>query len=150
MLVAFVASARENLLPGTYYAAARDRMAARMGGGASIFPRVRERMAQLADSLSGGEQQMGAIARGMMANPRLLLFDEPSLGLAPIIVRQVFDVIDRVVATGTTVLTVEQNIVHTLQIATWGYVLENGAVALSGEGPALLRNPHMRRAYLGV
>jgi len=141
---------RENLLLGAYRRAARDRLAARLEDVLAIFPRVRERMTQLAGSLSGGEQQMVAIARGMMANPRLLMFDEPSLGLAPMNVRQVFDVIDRVVATGTTVLIVEQNIFHTLQIATRGYVLENGTVALSGEGPALLRDPHVRRAYLGV
>jgi len=143
-------SVQENLLLGAYRRAARDRLAARLEAVLALFPRVRERLRQLAGSLSGGEQQMVAIARGMMANPRLLMFDEPSLGLAPLIVKQVFEVIDRIVATGTTVLIVEQNIVHTLQIATRAYVLENGRVALSGAGPDLLRDPHVRRAYLGV
>jgi branched-chain amino acid transport system ATP-binding protein len=141
---------RENLLLGAYRPAARARIAERMEEVLALFPRLRERLGQMAGSLSGGEQQMVAIARGMMASPRLLMFDEPSLGLAPLIVRQVFGIIDTVVAAGTTVLIVEQNIVHTLQIATRGYVLENGRVVMSDSGPALLRDPHVRRAYLGV
>ncbi|MBR0666138.1 ABC transporter ATP-binding protein [Roseomonas hellenica] len=141
---------RENLMLGGFKPAARARIPERLEEVLTLFPRVRERMTQLAGSLSGGEQQMVAIARGMMANPRLLMFDEPSLGLAPLIVKQVFQIIDTVVASGTTVLIVEQNIVHTLQIATRGYVLENGRVAMSGPGPELLRDPHVKRAYLGV
>ncbi len=140
----------ENLLLGAYKRAAREHFATRLEEVLTLFPRLRERLTQLAGSLSGGEQQMVAIARGMMANPRLLMFDEPSLGLAPLIVRQVFEIIDRVVSAGTTVLIVEQNIVHTLQIATRGYVLENGRVTMSDSGPALLRDPHVKRAYLGV
>jgi branched-chain amino acid transport system ATP-binding protein len=143
-------SVRENLLLGAYKPAARARIAERMEEVLALFPRVRERLSQLAGSLSGGEQQMVAIARGMMAGPRLLMFDEPSLGLAPMIVKQVFQIIDTVVASGTTVLIVEQNIVHTLQIATRGYVLENGRVVMSDSGPALLRDPHVKKAYLGV
>jgi len=141
---------RENLLLGAYKPAARTHFAERLEEVLALFPRVRERLGQLAGSLSGGEQQMVAIARGMMASPRLLMFDEPSLGLAPLIVKQVFEIIDRVVSSGTTVLIVEQNIVHTLQIATRGYVLENGRVTMSDTGPALLRDPHVKRAYLGV
>jgi branched-chain amino acid transport system ATP-binding protein len=141
---------RENLMLGAFKPAARARIDERMEEVLALFPRVRERLKQLAGSLSGGEQQMVAIARGMMANPRLLMFDEPSLGLAPLIVKQVFEIVDRVVASGTTVLIVEQNIVHTLQIATRGYVLENGRVVMSDTGPALLKDPHVRRAYLGV
>jgi branched-chain amino acid transport system ATP-binding protein len=141
---------RENLMLGGFKPAARARIPERLEEVLTLFPRVRERMTQLAGSLSGGEQQMVAIARGMMANPRLLMFDEPSLGLAPLIVKQVFQIIDTVVASGTTVLIVEQNIVHTLQIATRGYVLENGRVAMSGPGPELLRDPHVKKAYLGV
>ncbi|MBR0670823.1 ABC transporter ATP-binding protein [Neoroseomonas soli] len=141
---------RENLMLGAYKPAARARIEERMEEVLTLFPRVRERLTQLAGSLSGGEQQMVAIARGMMANPKLLMFDEPSLGLAPLIVKQVFGIVDRVVASGTTVLIVEQNIVHTLQIATRGYVLENGKVVMSDTGPALLKDPHVKRAYLGV
>jgi branched-chain amino acid transport system ATP-binding protein len=141
---------RENLLLGAYRPAARARIDERLEEVLALFPRLRERLAQMAGSLSGGEQQMVAIARGMMACPRLLMFDEPSLGLAPMIVKQVFGIIDTVVAAGTTVLIVEQNIVHTLQIATRGYVLENGRVVMSDSGPALLRDPHVKRAYLGI
>ncbi|HEY4252127.1 MAG TPA: ABC transporter ATP-binding protein [Roseomonas sp.] len=141
---------RDNLMLGGFKPAARARIPERMEEVLALFPRVRERLGQFAGSLSGGEQQMVAIARGMMASPRLLMFDEPSLGLAPLIVKQVFQIIDTVVASGTTVLIVEQNIVHTLQIATRAYVLENGRVAMSGPGPELLRDPHVKKAYLGV
>jgi len=141
---------RENLMLGAFKKSAHATLEARMEEVLALFPRVKERLAQLAGSLSGGEQQMVAIARGMMASPRLLMFDEPSLGLAPLIVKQVFGIIDRVVASGTTVLIVEQNIVHTLEIATRGYVLENGRITMSDSGPALLRDPHVKRAYLGL
>jgi branched-chain amino acid transport system ATP-binding protein len=141
---------RENLLMGAYSPAARGKVEATLSGVLDLFPRVAERLGQHAGSLSGGEQQMVAIARGLMARPRLLMFDEPSLGLAPIIVAQVFETIDRIVATGTTVLIVEQNVFHTLSIADRGYVLENGAIALSGTGQALLGDGHVRRAYLGL
>jgi branched-chain amino acid transport system ATP-binding protein len=143
-------SVRENLMLGAYKPAARAAIPKRMEEVLTLFPRVRERLDQHAGSLSGGEQQMVAIARGMMASPRLLMFDEPSLGLAPMIVKQVFEIVDRVVASGTTVLIVEQNIFHTLSIATRGYVLENGRIVMQDTGPALLRDPHVRRAYLGV
>jgi branched-chain amino acid transport system ATP-binding protein len=116
----------------------------------NLFPRVKERLEQNAGSLSGGEQQMVAIARGMMARPKLLMFDEPSLGLAPIIVAQVFEVVDAIVKTGTTVLIVEQNVFHTLKVADRGYVLENGEIVLSDKADALLCNDHVRQAYLGI
>ena len=141
---------RENLQMGTYRKAARASQDSRMEEVLDLFPRVRERLDQTASSLSGGEQQMVAIARGMMANPKILMFDEPSLGLAPIVVSQVFDVVRKVAATGTTVLIVEQNVFTTLKVANRGYVLENGHVVLSDTSEALLKNDHVRRAYLGI
>jgi branched-chain amino acid transport system ATP-binding protein len=141
---------RENLMMGAYRRAARERQAQTLDEVLDLFPRVRERLDQKAASLSGGEQQMVAIARGMMARPKLLMFDEPSLGLAPIIVAQVFQVIDAIVATGATVLIVEQNVFHTLKAANRGYVLENGEIVLSGPSDALLNDDHVRKAYLGI
>ncbi|TWI35765.1 ABC transporter ATP-binding protein [Paracoccus sulfuroxidans] len=141
---------RENLQMGTYRKAARDNQEQRLEEVLSLFPRVRERLDQNASSLSGGEQQMVAIARGMMAKPRILMFDEPSLGLAPIVVSQVFDVVRQIAATGTTVLIVEQNVFTTLKVAHRGYVLENGRVVLADTSEALLKNDHVRRAYLGI
>jgi branched-chain amino acid transport system ATP-binding protein len=93
---------------------------------------------------------MVAIARGLMSDPKLLIFDEPSLGLSPLLVSQVFGIIDKILALGTTVLIVEQNIVHTLRVAHRGYVLENGSITLTGTGQELLENPHVKRAYLGL
>jgi branched-chain amino acid transport system ATP-binding protein len=141
---------RENLLMGAYRMGARASQKQTLEEVLDLFPRVRERSEQQASSLSGGEQQMVAIARGLMAKPKLLMFDEPSLGLAPIIVSQVFDVIARIKATGATVLIVEQNVFHTLKAAHRGYVLENGEVVLSGRADALLTNDHIRQAYLGI
>jgi branched-chain amino acid transport system ATP-binding protein len=143
-------SVRDNLLMGAYKRSARSMANQRMDEVLQIFPRVRERLAQMAGSLSGGEQQMVAIARGLMANPALLMLDEPSLGLSPLLMSQVFEVIDQIVELGTTVLIVEQNIVHTLKIADRGYVLENGEITMTGTGQELLENPHIRKAYLGI
>jgi len=140
----------ENLQMGAYRKAARAVQHETLDHVMALFPRVKERMHQKAGSLSGGEQQMVAIARGMMAKPKLLMFDEPSLGLAPIIVQQVFDVIDTIVKTGATVLIVEQNVFHTLKAADRGYVLENGEIVLSDDADALLDNDHVRQAYLGI
>ena len=141
---------RENLQMGAYRKGARASQSQLMDEVLALFPRVAERLEQRANSLSGGEQQMVAIARGLMAKPRLLMFDEPSLGLAPIIVSQVFEVIDRIVKTGATVLIVEQNVFHTLKAADRGYVLENGEIVLTDNADALLENPHIRKAYLGI
>jgi branched-chain amino acid transport system ATP-binding protein len=142
-------SVEENLQMGAFKRSARAERAARMEEVLELFPRVRERLSQRAGSLSGGEQQMVAIARGMMAAPKLLIFDEPSLGLSPLLVEQMFDVVRAVAERGVTVLLVEQNVFHTLKLADRGYVLENGTVALSGTGAELLESPHVRRAYLG-
>ena len=143
-------SVRDNLLMGAYKRSARAGYRQRLDNILDLFPRVRERLDQNAGTLSGGEQQMVAIARGLMAEPKLLMFDEPSLGLSPLLVSQVFEIINRILQLGTTVLIVEQNIVHTLRIAHRGYVLENGEVVLSGTGQELLENPHVKPAYLGL
>ena len=114
------------------------------------FPILAERRQQMAGTLSGGEQQMLAIGRALMAHPRLLLLDEPSLGLAPIFVEKIFDIIQAINAAGVTVLLIEQNAYQALQIAHRGYVLETGTVALSGQAADLLDNDHIRKAYLGA
>ncbi|HSQ78389.1 MAG TPA: ABC transporter ATP-binding protein [Nitrospirota bacterium] len=116
----------------------------------TLFPRLKERRRQPARTLSGGEQQMVAIGRGLMALPKLLMFDEPSLGLAPILVREIFDVIRKIRQEGTTVLIVEQNVKQSLDIADRAYVLETGKVVMQGTGTALLNDPHVRSAYLGL
>jgi branched-chain amino acid transport system ATP-binding protein len=141
---------RDNLLMGAYHARARAGAARRLDEVLGLFPRLAQRVEQRAGLLSGGEQQMVAIARGLMSEPRLLMFDEPSLGLAPLVVKQVFEIIDRIVELGTTVLIVEQNVFHTLRSADRGYVLENGRVVLHDSGEALLGNPHVKKAYLGI
>jgi branched-chain amino acid transport system ATP-binding protein len=115
-----------------------------------IFPRLLERKRQLAGTLSGGEQQMLAIGRGLMGKPKLQMFDEPSLGLSPILVRDIFNVIKRIKEEGTTILVVEQNVKQTLAIADRAYVLENGRIVLKGTGQSLLNDEHVRTAYLGV
>jgi branched-chain amino acid transport system ATP-binding protein len=140
---------RDNLLMGSYKRSARALVQKKMAEVLDLFPRVRERLTQYAGSLSGGEQQMVAIARGMMSDPKLLMFDEPSLGLSPILVQQMFDVIRDVTAHGMTVLLVEQNVFRTLRLADRGYVLENGAIVRTGTGEELLGDPHVKKAYLG-
>ena len=115
----------------------------------TLFPRLQERMAQVAGTLSGGEQQMLAIGRALMGRPRLLLLDEPSMGLAPVLVEQIFDTIGAVNRQGTTILLVEQNAAMALSIAHRGYVLETGSVVLSGTAADLSENAEVRRAYLG-
>jgi branched-chain amino acid transport system ATP-binding protein len=116
----------------------------------SLFPRLRERSRQPAGTLSGGEQQMVAIGRGLMSLPRLMMFDEPSLGLSPILVREIFDVIKKIRKEGATVLIVEQNVKQTLAIADRAYVLEHGRVGMQGSGADLLNDPHVKSAYLGL
>lgn len=115
-----------------------------------IFPRLRERRRQAAGTLSGGEQQMVAIGRGLMSRPTLMMFDEPSLGLAPILVKEIFNIIKRIKDEGTTVLIVEQNVKQTLLISDRAYVLETGRIVLEGSGASVLNNEHVRTAYLGV
>lgn len=113
------------------------------------FPRLKERRRQVAGTLSGGEQQMLAMGRALMANPKLLMLDEPSMGLAPIMVEQIFEIIGALHEAGTTILLVEQNAQAALSIATRGYVMETGTVTLTGTGKELLHNDDVRRAYLG-
>ena len=114
-----------------------------------LFPRLKERLTQVAGTLSGGEQQMLAIGRALMASPRLLLLDEPSMGLAPVLVEQIFETITDINGLGTTILLVEQNAAMALSIAHRGYVLETGTIVLSGSAGAMAENPDVRRAYLG-
>jgi len=140
---------RDNLLMGAYKRAARPQVECKLEEVLGLFPRVKERLKQYAGSLSGGEQQMVAIARGMMADPRLLVFDEPSLGLSPLLVQQMFETIRNITGRGMTVLLVEQNVFRTLRLADRGYVLENGAIVRSGTGAELLSDPHVKKAYLG-
>jgi branched-chain amino acid transport system ATP-binding protein len=145
-----VMTVRDNVLMGCYHPHARQGADRRFNEVLDLFPRVRERLDQLAGSLSGGEQQMVAIARGLMAAPKLLMLDEPSLGLAPLIVQQMFSVVDRICGMGTTVLLVEQKAFHALTIADRAYVLENGRIARQNTGPGLLADPHVKTAYLGI
>lgn len=140
----------DNLDIGAYHRAARryrDESYEQVG---EIFPILRERSRQLAGSLSGGEQQMLAIGRALMARPRVLLLDEPSLGLAPVIVEAIFDVLRQINQEGTSVLVVEQNVVEALRLASRGYVLEQGAVVKEAPSAELLEDPAVRAAYLGV
>ncbi|RNT11347.1 ABC transporter ATP-binding protein [Klebsiella aerogenes] len=139
----------ENLLMGTIPIGNRyqNEDKARMY---QLFPRLEERRAQRAMTLSGGEQQMLAIARALMSRPKLLLLDEPSLGLAPLVVKQIFSVLRELTAQGMTLLLVEQNAHHALKLANRAYVLVNGEIRLSGSGAELLDNPEVRNAYLGM
>ena len=116
----------------------------------AYFPRLRERLEQKAGTLSGGEQQMLAMGRGLMSLPTLMMLDEPSLGLAPVLVSTIFEIIERINRQGTSILLIEQNVFHSLKISDRGYVLENGEIALSGPGGELLENPHIRKTYLGL
>jgi branched-chain amino acid transport system ATP-binding protein len=140
----------ENLRMGSYVKTARPERERNLERGLVLFPRLRERIGQLAGTLSGGEQQMLAIARGLMAKPRLLLLDEPSLGLSPLLVRTIFDTIAQINGQGTSVLLVEQNVFQSLRIAARGYVLEIGKIALSGTGAELLSNDQVKAAFLGA
>ncbi len=140
----------ENLELGAYSHASRPRRGESMAWVFSLFPRLAERRTQFAGTLSGGEQQMLAIGRGLMSRPRLLMLDEPSLGLAPILVRDVFNIIRKINTEGVTVLLVEQNVRQALEIATRGYVLETGRITRSGSAPDLLEDPEIKRAYLGM
>jgi branched-chain amino acid transport system ATP-binding protein len=116
----------------------------------TYFPRLKERLGQKAGTLSGGEQQMLAMGRGLMSLPGLMMLDEPSLGLAPLLVSTIFEIIKKINQQGTSILLIEQNVFNSLKISHRGYVLENGQIVLSGEGQELLENPHIRKTYLGL
>lgn len=140
----------ENLEMGAYIKRAREKFDDTLEWVFSIFPRLRERKNQIAGTMSGGERQMLAIARGLMSRPKLLMLDEPSLGLAPKLVLKVFEVIQRIGEEGVTILLVEQNVRHALELADRGYVLETGRITLSGTGEELLNNEYVKKAYLGM
>ena len=142
-------SVRENLELGSYRRARKNR-AVNLERIFGIFPRLRERASQLAGTLSGGEQQMLAIGRGLMAEPRLLIMDEPSLGLSPLLVEEMFQLIARIAADGLAVMLVEQNVVQSLELAARAYVLENGAVVMAGDAQTLRRDPQLMKTYLGM
>jgi branched-chain amino acid transport system ATP-binding protein len=140
---------RENLELGASRAAARPHRAHTMERVFSLLPRLRERQSQLAHTLSGGEQQMCAIGRGLMARPELLILDEPSLGLAPMLVLELFELLRRLRNEGIAILLIEQHVRHALELADSGLVMDNGRIVLRGSGTELLREPGLRSAYLG-
>jgi len=140
----------ENLKMGGFLPAARARYAERLDFVYSLFPRMRERRAQAAGTLSGGEQQMCAIGRALMSGPKLLLLDEPSAGLAPVVVQSIFSLIKRICAEGYTVLIVEQNIRQVLKVVDRAYLLETGRIKTSGTAAELLGSEEIRKAYLGL
>lgn len=141
---------RENLLMGAHLRRNKAEIKEDIEKMMDMFPIMRERVKQYAGTLSGGEQQMVAIARGLMSRPRILLMDEPSLGLAPIIIQQVFDTIVALKKSGMTILLAEQNAFQALEISDYAYVLETGKITLAGPGRELLENPRVQEAYLGV
>jgi branched-chain amino acid transport system ATP-binding protein len=141
----------ENLQLGAYHSAARTRMDQTMEEVLTLFPILADRREQLAGRLSGGERQMCAVARALMALPKLLMLDEPSLGLAPIIVDKVFEMLGKLVESkGLSVLLVEQNVGNALRLAKRGYVIEQGHILKSGRGQDLLNDPDVQRSYLGL
>ncbi|HEX9049237.1 MAG TPA: ABC transporter ATP-binding protein [Anaeromyxobacter sp.] len=140
----------ENLRMGSYVKATRKDRQRNMERAFALFPRLAERKGQLGGTMSGGEQQMLAIARGLMGNPKVMLLDEPSLGLSPLLVKSIFDIIREINRQGTTILLVEQNVYQSLHITHRAYVLETGRVVLSGTGAELLENAHVKKAFLGM
>jgi branched-chain amino acid transport system ATP-binding protein len=141
---------RENLIMGALAPRAKAKREETMERVFDLFPRLHDREKQLAGTLSGGEQQMCAVGRGLMALPRLIMFDEPSLGLAPILVSEIFRIIEQIKKQGVTVLVVEQNTKHSLEICDRAYVMENGRIVLTGTGRELLNDEHVKQAYLGI
>lgn len=140
----------ENLLVGAYLKRAHGKRAATLKHVYSVFPRLEERRNQIAETLSGGEQQMVAIGRALMQDPQVIMFDEPSLGLAPLMVREVFNVIQELHRQGLTIFLVEQNVHQTLKVADYCYVMENGRIVGEGTGKQLEADPSIREAYLGL
>ncbi len=140
----------ENLRMGSFVKATRKDRERNMERAFKLFPRLAERKGQLGGTMSGGEQQMLAIARGLMGNPKVMLLDEPSLGLSPLLVKNIFEIIKEINRQGTTILLVEQNVYQSLHITHRAYVLETGRVVLSGTGAELLENAHVKKAFLGM
>lgn len=140
----------ENLRMGSFLKAAKTRRASNLERVFSLFPRLKERMSQLGGTLSGGEQQMLAIGRGLMAEPTLLMLDEPSLGLSPLFVKTIFSILEDIHQQGTAILLVEQNVNLALRVADRAYVLETGRVVLQGQGQTLLKDEQVRKAFLGL
>jgi branched-chain amino acid transport system ATP-binding protein len=143
-------SVEDNLKMGAFMPEARARYAERLAFVFDLFPRMKERRSQLAGTMSGGEQQMCAIGRALMSDPKLLLLDEPSAGLAPVVVQQVFELVRRIRAMGLTVLIVEQNVQQVLRVVDRAYLLEAGTIRASGKSSEMLANDTIRQAYLGV
>ncbi len=141
---------KDNLIVGAYNRRATGQTEESLKQVYALLPRLEERENQLAMTLSGGEQQMVAIGRGLMARPHLLMLDEPSLGLAPILIKDIFDTVRKIADQGTTVLMVEQDVKHSLSLSDRGYVLEHGRVAMEGNAKDLIDDPHIKEAYLGM
>jgi branched-chain amino acid transport system ATP-binding protein len=141
---------KDNLLVGAFNRRARPHTSETLEKVYGLLPRLAERENQLAMTLSGGEQQMVAIGRGLMARPHLLMLDEPSLGLAPILIRDIFETVRKIADQGTTVLLVEQDVKHSLSLSDRGYVLEHGRVVMEGKAADLINDPHVKEAYLGI
>lgn len=143
-------SVEENLIMGALHGEAKSKRIETMKYVYDLFPRMKERRKQMAGTLSGGEQQMLAVGRGLMSLPKLMMFDEPSLGLAPILVQEIFSMVKRINEEGVTVLLVEQNVRQTLAMCNRAYVLENGRVVLEGTSQELMNNEHVKEAFLGI
>jgi branched-chain amino acid transport system ATP-binding protein len=143
-------SVEENLIMGSLYGEAKARRNETLKHVYQLFPRLEERRKQMTGTLSGGEQQMAAIGRGLMSLPKIMMFDEPSLGLAPILVKEVFEMIKRIKKEGVTILLVEQNVTQTLAMCDRAYVLENGRIVLEGTGEELMADEKVKEAFLGI
>lgn len=143
-------SVEENFIMGSLYGEAKAKRYETMERVFELFPRMKERRKQMAGTLSGGEQQMAAIGRGLMSLPKIMMFDEPSLGLAPILVQEIFEMIKRIKEEGVTILLVEQNVTQTLAMCDRAYVLENGRIVLGGTGSELMEDDQVKEAFLGI
>ncbi len=141
---------KDNLIVGAYNPRARKHEAKTLDYVYDLLPRLKERSSQIAMTLSGGEQQMVAIGRGLMGMPKILMLDEPSLGLAPVLIKEIFETVREIADQGTTVLMVEQDVNHSLSLSDRGYVLEHGRIAMEGPAKELLGDPHIKEAYLGI